>query len=254
MPALAGSAPVCEDVFHTTRWSLVQEAGAGASPAAREALEQLCRIYWPAIYAYLRRRGYPLDDAKDLTQSFFQELLENETLTRASRARGRFRSFLLGALQLCLSDEHARKATAKRGGTVQFISLQQLEDEESYEQRMAVQGIPADEMLDARWAGLLLERALSQLRSEMGMENKKEVFETLSPFLANTTPGLSYEGAASTLRVGVGAVKSMICRIRRRFAEILRREIIQTVSAPHEVDDELRRLRDVFARALRQRN
>ena len=96
----------------------------------RAALEELCRIYWPAIYASVRRRGYNVEDAQDMTQSFFQHILENDTLRRVSRERGRFRSFLLGALTLCLADEQARRNTLKRGAGVRFISAEELDKEE----------------------------------------------------------------------------------------------------------------------------
>ena len=123
-------------LFASTRWTLVLQAGAESNSAARNALEQLCQIYWPAIYVYLRRRGYQRSDAQDLTQSFFQHLLENETFQRASPEKGRFRSFLLGALKLCLADEHDRCRALKRGGGVRFISVDELEAEELYQQRM----------------------------------------------------------------------------------------------------------------------
>ena len=111
-------------LFASTRWTLVLQAGAKSNSAARNALEQLCQIYWPAIYAYLRRRGYQRSDAQDLTQSFFQHLLENETFQRASPEKGRFRSFLLGALKRCLADEHDRRRALKRGGA--FASFQSM--------------------------------------------------------------------------------------------------------------------------------
>jgi RNA polymerase sigma factor (sigma-70 family) len=235
-------------LFASTRWTLVLQAGAKSNSAARNALEQLCQIYWPAIYAYLRRRGYQRSDAQDLTQSFFQHLLENETFQRASPEKGRFRSFLLGALKLCLADEHDRCRALKRGGCVRFISVDELEAEELYQQRMT-DALSPDQLLDARWAGLVLERAIAGLRAEFTASGKAEIFETLSPFLAGEKAALSYESAAQRMKVGLGAVKSLIHRLRRQFAATLRREIMQTVSAPHEVNDELRHLRMVFARA-----
>src|SRR6266536_5688993 len=105
-----------DERFTETAWSVVLAAGAATPARAHTAMAELCRIYWRPIYAYLRRSGHPRHDAEDLTQSFFQHLLENETLQRASRERGRFRSFLLGALKRCLADEHMQQHSLKRGG------------------------------------------------------------------------------------------------------------------------------------------
>jgi RNA polymerase sigma factor (sigma-70 family) len=232
--------------FEETAWSVVLAAG-DSSPRARAALAELCRVYWPPIYAYLRRRGYDRQDAQDFTQSFFQHILENETLRRASRERGRFRNFLLGALKFCLADEHMRSHAQKRGGDLEFISIDDLEAEELYQQRIG-RDLSPDELLDARWAGVLLDRTLETLRKEYAADGKTEIFETLSPFLGGEKAGVPYEAVAKRMGIGLGAVKTLIHRLRRQFATTLRREIMNTVSAPHEIDDELRRLRTVFAR------
>jgi DNA-directed RNA polymerase specialized sigma24 family protein len=234
--------------FQDTAWSVVIAAGATSGPRAHAALAQLCRAYWPPIYGYLRRRGYDRQDAQDLTQSFFQQILEDETLRRVSRDKGRFRSFLLGALKLCLADEYAHRHALKRGGDCPTISMDALEAEELHHLGMAEELNPA-EVLDARWAGVVLQRALDNLRVEFGSNGKAAIFEALAPFLEGEKAGVSYEDVAAHLGVGLGAVKTLIHRLRRQFAATLRREILQTVSAPHEVDDELRRLRAVFARA-----
>src|SRR5215510_13003805 len=124
-----------EERFEETAWSVVIAAGATTESRAHAALTELCRIYWRPIYAYLRRTGYHTHDAQDLTQSFFQHLLENETLRRVSRDKGRFRSFLLGALKRCLADEQMQRHTLKRGGRIQFISTDDLEAEELHHLR-----------------------------------------------------------------------------------------------------------------------
>jgi RNA polymerase sigma factor (sigma-70 family) len=233
--------------FGETPCSVVVAAGATTEPRAQAALTELCRIYWRPIYAYLRRSGYDRQDAQDLTQSFFHHLLENETLGRVSRDRGRFRSFLIGALKLCLADEQARRHTLKRGGGIQFISTDELEAEELHELR-ADREIAPDEILDARWAGVVLERALEKVRSELDAEGKPKTFELLSPFLAGDKPTISYDEVAKELGISLGAVKTQIHRLRQRFAAAVRSEIMQTVAAPHEVENELSELRDVFAR------
>jgi RNA polymerase sigma factor (sigma-70 family) len=236
-----------EERFQETAWSVVLAAGAETDARAQAALAELCRIYWRPIYAYVRRKGYAVHDAQDLTQSFFHHLLEDETLRRASRDKGRFRSFLLGALKLCLADEHARQHALKRGGGVQIISLDELIAEELHYQPRTSDLSPA-ESLDARWAGVLLERALAKLRAEFAAEGKSETFESLSPFLAGEKPDVSYQDVAQQIGISLGSAKTQIHRLRQRFATAVRSEIMQTVAAPHEVENELRQLRDVFTR------
>jgi len=237
--------------FEETAWSVVIATGATTPARAETAMGELCRIYWRPIYAYLRRTGYDTHDAQDLTQSFFQHLLQNETLRRVSRDKGRFRSFLLGALKRCLADEQMQRHTLKRGGRIQFISTDDLEAEELHHLRADHEAAP-DEILDARWAGVVLERALDKVRTECAAEGKANLFEALSPFLEGTKPHVSYQEVADQMSLGLGAVKTLIYRLRQQFATAVRREVMQTVSAPHEVDDELRRLRTVFAQVREQ--
>lgn len=237
--------------FGATPWSIVVAAGATTEARAQSALTELCRIYWRPIYAYLRRSGYDTHDAQDLTQSFFQHLLKNETLGRVSRDGGRFRSFLIGALKLCLADEKARRHTLKRGGGISFISTDELEAEELHELR-ADHAVGPDETLDARWAGVVLERALENVRLELDAENKSKTFELLSPFLAGDKPTMSYEEVVKKLGISLSAVKTQIHRLRERFAAAVRSEVMQTVAAPHELENELRELRDVFVRLAKQ--
>jgi RNA polymerase sigma-70 factor (ECF subfamily) len=240
-----------EAPFEETAWSVVLAAGAETDARAQAALAELCRIYWRPIYAYLRRSGHATHDAQDLTQSFFQHVLENKTLRRAAREKGRFRSFLLGTLKICLADERARQHALKRGGGVHFISLDELIAEELHFQPRTTDLSPA-ESLDARWAGVILERALEKVRAEFDAEGEAETFELLSPFLAGEKPNTSYQDVAQTIGLSLAAVKTQIHRLRRRFATAVRCEIMQTVAAPHEVENELRHLRDVFARVAQQ--
>jgi RNA polymerase sigma factor (sigma-70 family) len=237
--------------FGETAWSVVLAAGNASEPRARDALAELCRVYWPPVYGYLRRRGYNRDDAQDLTQNFFQHLLEDETVRRASPSRGRFRNFLLGALTRCLADEQAQLRAIKRGGNAQFVSMDELAAEELHHNRVATEMDPA-ESLDVRWASVILERALAQVRDAFFAQGEQAMFETLSPFLAGEKPNLSYQEVAEQMGLSLGAVKTHIHRLRRQFATAVRHEVMQTVSAPHEVDDELRQLRAVFARVGQQ--
>lgn len=172
-------------------------------------------------------------------------------MRRASRERGRFRSFLLGALTRCLANEQAHLRAMKHGGGAQFISMNDMAAEEMHHQRVTTELTPA-ETLDARWASVLLERALEKLRAEFSAEGKAETFELLSPFLAGEKPDISYEEVAKKMGAALGAVKTHIHRLRRQFATAVRSEVMETVSAPHEVEDELRELRAVFARVHQQ--
>ena len=190
--------------FEETAWSVVIATGATTPARAETAMGELCRIYWRPIYAYLRRTGYDTNDAQDLTQSFFQHLLQNETLRRVSRDKGRFRSFLLGALKRCLADEQMQRHTLKRGGRIQFISTDDLEAEELHHLRADHEAAP-DEILDARWAGVVLERALEKVRAECVAEGKVGFFEALSPFLEGTKPHVSYQEVAD--RMGLGSAQ-----------------------------------------------
>ena len=239
--------------FGETPWRIVVAAGATTEPRAQTALTELCRIYWRPVYAYLRRSGYNTHDAQDFTQSFFQHLLENETLRRASREKGRFRSFLIGVLKRCLAHEQMQRHTLKRGGGTQFISTDELDAEELHDLRTRYEAAPV-EILDARWAGVVLERALENVRSELNAEGKPKTFDLLSPFLAGDKPAMSYEEVAKKLGISLGAVKTQIHRLRQRFAAAARSEVMQTVAAPHEVDEELRQLRRVFTRLAGNQN
>src|SRR6266403_5757176 len=191
--------------FGETAWSVVLAAGNVSESHAREALAELCQIYWPPIYAYLRQRGFNRDDAQDLTQIFFQRTVQDETLRRASPARGRFRSFLLGALTRCLADEQAYLRAVKRGGGAQFISMDEVASEEMHHQRVTMNLTPADS-LDARWAGLLLGRALDKVRAEFSANGKAESFDARSPFLAGAKPDISYQDTARRTGVALSAV------------------------------------------------
>jgi RNA polymerase sigma factor (sigma-70 family) len=234
--------------FQETAWSVVLAAGNASEPRAHQALAELCRMYWPPVYAYLRRRGYNRDDAQDLTQNFFQHMLQDETLRRASPDRGRFRSFLLGALNRVIADERAHEGAKKRGGGAAFISMDEFAAEEMQQARLTSELSPA-ETLDARWAGVLLQRALDKVKTEFSAEGKAKTFEAISPFLGGERPEVTYQEVAQRLGLALPAVKTHIHRLRREFATAVRREIMQTVTAPHEVDEELRQLRSVFARA-----
>jgi RNA polymerase sigma-70 factor (ECF subfamily) len=233
--------------FATTRWSVVLAAGAPHGPAAREALADLCRGYWYPLYAFLRRRGHPSADAQDLTQGFFARLLEKDALRRAEPGRGRFRSFLLASLKNFVANEHDRNEALKRGGGREVLSLSF--DFAAAENRYRLD--PADEHtpeadFDRRWALALLERVRSELRREWTAAGKAAVFDRLERHLTGERADVSYREQAESLGMTEGAVKTAVHRLRRRFREVLRAEIAETVATEDEIDDEVRALFDAL--------
>jgi RNA polymerase sigma-70 factor (ECF subfamily) len=229
--------------FATTRWSLVAAAGQGQSPEAQQALASLCQIYWYPLYAYARRRLPSAHDAQDLTQSFFAELLEKGYLQAADPRRGKFRSFLLTAFKHFLSRQRERANAQKRGGGRLPLSLDFQAGERRYHLEPVDHATP-ETVYERRWALALLEQALARLRQETADAGKERLFESLKGALAGEGPHESYARIAEGLGLSEQAVKVAVHRLRRRYQELLRDEIAQTVASPEEIDDELR---DLFA-------
>lgn len=230
--------------FLTTRWSVVVRAGAGEDG---EALTQLCRDYWYPLYSYLRRRGLPMHDAQDVTQAFFLHIVEGQLLTRVSAERGRFRSYLLGALQNFLANEQRRQRTLKRGGRETMVSIDEMQAEE----RFALE--PADELtpetqFERSWAFALLEHVCVRLRTDYEGAGRAVLFEGLEPYLAGKEQLAGYAELGRTLAMSESAVAVAIHRMRRRYGELLREEIAHTVATPEEVEDEIAYLLRVVAR------
>jgi RNA polymerase sigma-70 factor (ECF subfamily) len=245
MPTAHGnsSLPPGRQRFTTTRWSLVFNA-AGDSSDAREALESLCGRYWYPLYAYVRHRGYPAADAKDLTQDFFAHLLEKESLKAADPDRGRFRSFLLTAFNNFISKRRDFQNAQKRGGGIRHLSI----DFDSGEQRYLcepVDGWTPEKIFERRWALTLLDTVLSRLGRAYQEEGKAELFESCKEFLAGGAP--DYEGTANALGMSVGALRVAVHRLRARYRELLKGEVADTIVDRGSTDDELHCLR----RALR---
>lgn len=225
-------------VFATTHWSVVLAAGQKDSSQAAAALEKLCRAYWYPLYAFIRRSGKSPHDAQDFTQGFFAFILERDFLSKASPHRGRFRSFLLGSLKHFLSDAHDRANALKRGGANTSVSLDGLVAEERYATE-PVDAMSPDKIFERRWAMTLLAQARSRLEEEYSVAGKRELYRELSRFDAAEGEGLSYAKAASQLSMPENTLKSAVHRLRRRYRELLREEIAQTVASPLEIDDEI---------------
>ncbi len=228
--------------FATTRWSLVAAAaGRSASPQSSRALATLCEGYWFPLYAFVRREGYSAHDAQDLTQEFFARLLDKNYLADADRRRGRFRSFLLASLKHFLSKQRDRARAQKRGGGRAPLSLDFASAESRYHLEPAGE-LTAERLYDRRWALTVLEQVLGQLRNESAAAGKLPLFDRLKQYLTARADSRPYAQVADELAMTEGAVKVAVHRLRRRYRELLKQEIAQTVTGPEELDDELRHL------------
>ena len=231
------------DRFQSTRWSAVLLSAQSQTLGSRKAFADLCKLYWYPLYAFVRHRGHPPEDAEDLVQGFFLHLIEHKTLKRVDRSKGKFRSFLLGSLQRFLSDQGDRARCLKRGGKVEFIpfDLECAEDRYRLEQ---VDTLSPEKIFDARWAIVLICEALNRLGRQYAGQGKAATFEALKSFLdpLETQSVPSYEEAAAELKVSVSSLKTSIHRLRKQYTALLREEIIRTLSDADDVHAEIHRL------------
>ncbi len=221
-------------------------AGSNDSVHAREALEKLCRAYWPPIFAFVRRQGHGPHDAQDLTQEFFARLLAKNYLGTVDPARGRFRSFLLASLKHFLANEWDKAGAQKRGGHQVLIPI----DIQSTETSVGVDpadSLTAEKIFEQRWALTLLDQVLARLRAEYEQEDKKELFEKLKVTLTGERRSIAYAEIGKDLNMSEGAVKVAVHRLRQRYRELLREEIAETVVGPEEVEAEIRALFSALA-------
>jgi RNA polymerase sigma-70 factor (ECF subfamily) len=202
-------------------------------------MERLCRIYWPPLYAYLRRQRHSVEDAQDLTQEFFARLLERGSLRDVRRNKGRFRSFLLASMNHCLADEWDRAHRQKRGGGSQIIPLDALGAEERYCFE-PVERLDAARLFNRRWAMTVLEQAIARLEAELA--DRPAIFAELQSFLVGDTAGRTCAEAAAKLSMTEVAVRATVSRMRKRCRELVREEIGRTVASLSEVEDEYRAL------------
>jgi len=233
-------------LFRTTHWSVVLAAGDAGAPGAAASLGALCQTYWFPLYCCVRRHGYSPEDSQDLTQAFFARLLERNQVSMADPERGRFRTFLLRALENFLRNQHRDRQALKRGGGVVVVSF----EAELAEQRYAdepVDGCSPAELFERQWACTLLERVLESLRTEFVVSGRAELFEHLEPHLWGDEDSIPHAAIAEDLDMTVVAVRVTLHRLRQRYHDLLRREIANTVESAAEADDELRYLRQVLA-------
>jgi RNA polymerase sigma factor (sigma-70 family) len=227
--------------FPVTHWSVVLAAGREDSPQAMAALETLCGTYWYPVYSFIRRQGHALADAEDLTQEFFTRLLGKNDLKSVDPAKGRFRSYLLACLKHFLCNEWDKSQRLKRGGAFQHISIDFEYANDRYDLEPAHE-ISPDRLFERTWAEILLQEVLDRLRQEYITAGKGELFEAIQPYLEGEREDQPYAQTASRLGMGLSAVKMAVLRLRRRYGELLRREIGDTVCDPREIDEEIRHL------------
>jgi len=233
-------------VFATTHWSVVMRAGADTTPESAVALDRLCRQYWQPLYYFVRRRGYGEHDAQDLTQGFFTRLLEKDLIGAADRGRGRFRTFLLAALENYLANEWDRANRQKRGGGRQFLPLDHAGSAEAGYQLLPPDTATPDQLYERRWAQAVLEAVLGRLREEFDGRDGRGKFDVLKEFLFADRGEISYANAAARVGLSESATKSAIYRFRQRYGQLFADEIAQTVERPEEVDEEIRHLMAVL--------
>src|SRR5216117_1002539 len=233
-------------VFATTHWSVVLAAGQGESAPAQRALETLCGGYWYPIYVYVRRKGYGPDDAQDLTQEFFAQLIAKEHLRLADREKGKFRTFLLATLDYFLAREWSRAHRQKRGGQFTFISLDQQAPEERYRLEPADSDTP-EERFSREWALTVLKQAMDALERECETNGKGSLFREARNLLSGERDSGAYVGISQRLGMAVGAARMAVLRLRQRHGELLRAELAQTVTRAEEVDEEMRFLLEALS-------
>jgi RNA polymerase sigma factor (sigma-70 family) len=224
--------------FPTTQWTLLAQATLSGESVGRQALEDLCHRYWSPLYQFIRARGYNEAEAKDLTQEFLLHLVEHSTLQKADPSRGKFRSFLCGALVRFLADAYDKRRAQKRGGGAPHLELDSAAEE------LGAISTPDELVFDREWALVILENALETVaRDFKGAENQ---FAVLRQFLPGSIAVPSYDQAATQIGLNLPALKSELHRLRQRFKAAVREQVAATVSAPHEIDQEMNHLQTVL--------
>jgi RNA polymerase sigma-70 factor (ECF subfamily) len=245
MSSLSSSNEV-SPAFPRTRWSLVLAATRGPCQESGAALETLCRAYWYPLYAYARRCGQSPHDAQDLTQEFFRHLLEKRWLESADREKGKLRTFLIVALKNFMNKEWRRASAQRRGGGQAFVVFDTAFAESRYAADPSAT-VGLDESFDRQWALTLLELTINRLQAEFSANRRPEDFDALKECLMAARGAVDYAAVASRLGVNEGAARVAAHRLRKRFREIYREEIVQTLADEADVDGELRHLAAALA-------
>jgi len=235
-----------DDIFATTHWTVVLAAGRRHTSESDHALEQLCRTYWFPLYAYVRRRGYSREDAEDLTQGFFARFLAKNYIEGLDAERGRFRAFLLASLKHYLANERDRAQTLKRGGAVTHLSLDWQTADTQFRLAAAAEPSP-DKAFDREWAMALLAKVIERLQTECDSDGRGRQFTVLKTFLTAEKGAVPHSDAAKALGMDGGAVRVAVHRLRKRYRQLLRDELAQTLTDPAQVEDEMKALFEAFS-------
>jgi RNA polymerase sigma-70 factor (ECF subfamily) len=227
-------------MFPNTQWTQLAQATLHGEPAGREAMASLCKSYWEPVRAYVLFRGWPRDDAADLAQSFFLYLMENSVLRKADRERGKFRSFLQGVLNHFLLTERDSRLRQKRGGGKEHVDVEDAQDE------LAENAVHV-EFFDRQWAASMMKSCVEKLQSECAAKRGDSAASLLMSYAGGAGEALSYAEASNRLQMSEGAFKTEVLTWRRRLRELLRSEVRRTVSAPHEVEEEMSYLHQLLA-------
>jgi RNA polymerase sigma-70 factor (ECF subfamily) len=228
-------------VFATTHWSVVLAAGQGESEQSKKALESLCVAYWYPIYVYVRRKGYGPEDAQDLTQEFFYQVIAKDHLRLADRNKGKFRNFLLGVLNHFIAHEWSRAHRQKRGGNFTFLSLDQEAPEDRYRLEPADNETP-EKNFERQWALTMLDLAMKALEKECKADGKGALFSEVKGCLSGERETGAYAAISERLGMSEAALRVAVHRLRRRFGELLRNEVAHTVATKGEAEEEMRSL------------
>jgi len=234
------------DIFATTHWTVVLAAGRSRSPQAARALEELCRTYWFPLYAYVRRRSHTKEDAEDLTQAFFTRLLEKNSFADLDSEKGKFRAFLLASLKHFLANERDKEHAQKRGGGAVPLSLDWQTADTKFQVTDATEPSP-DKAFDREWALALLAKVIDRLQAECVADGKAKLFEQLKTFLTAGQAESAQRDVALALGMEEGAVRVAVHRLRKRYRQLLRDEIANTLDDPAMVDEEMRALFGAFS-------
>jgi RNA polymerase sigma-70 factor (ECF subfamily) len=235
-----------DDIFATTHWTVVLAAGKRSTPQSDGALEELCRTYWFPLYAYVRRRGYSKEDAEDLTQAFFARFLARNYLAGLSAERGRFRAFLLASLKHFLINDWKKSQCQKRGGGEALLSLDWQTADTKFQVAATAEPSP-DKAFDREWALALLAKVIERLQKKCEADGKAKLFAQLKMFLTAGKDGTAQAEVAKALGMEEGAVRVAIHRLRKRYRQLLRDEIAQTLADAADVDEEMRALFGAFS-------
>ena len=226
------------DPFKTTRWTLIV-AAAGGDTIARDALSELCQIYWRPVYAYIRRHGYAPEESADLTQDFFLGLLEHRGFEKADPSLGRFRAYLVTSARNFLLNARQRSVSLKRGASAKHESIDTIDAERCLALNAADRASSPEAVFERQWALRITERALERLEDDYAARGQQHVFQELRPFLTSDVPP---QGTSASGGLSHDAFRTALSRVRRRFGESLRAEIQETINAQEDVEDELRHL------------